>query len=67
MRISECSFCVSCFCDSPQDWYIFCFAGRSDYFETVGAFKTKAEAETVLQSMQNSGGLVSDYRRIYGG
>lgn len=67
MRTSECTFCVSYYYDYPGEYYIFCHARRSDYFETVGAFKTQAAAEAVLRDMEKNGGMISDYRRIYGG
>lgn len=69
MRVSDCSFCVSFFCDFPNEFYIFCRSrsARSDYFETVGPFCSESAADAVLREMTDHGGLIADYRRIYGG
>ena len=69
MPVFDCTFCIDTFCDYPGEYYIFCRArsARSDYFETVGPFCSVSAAQSVLREMTENGGMISDYRRIYGG
>ena len=62
LSVSDYNLIIDCFNGEKDRFHVFCFAKRSDYFDVIGTFEKREDAEKLKQVMLNNGGLLSSYK-----